>query len=64
MGAPMNAEWIASERAKIKAEQDNAIGMANQCAGALKMLTALEAAMNTPAAPPDAPPQEPAPDAQ
>lgn len=49
----MNIEWIDAERARLKAEQDNAIGMANQCAGALKMLAAVEAEMAkvTPAAP-------------
>lgn len=45
MGGSMNQEWIDSERAKLKAEQDNAIGLANQCAGALKILSTLEAEM-------------------
>lgn len=39
----MTREWIAEQRAKLKVEQDNAIGMANQAAGAMKMLDAVEA---------------------
>lgn len=39
----MTVEWIAEQRAKLKAEQDQAIGMANQAAGAMKMLDAVEA---------------------
>lgn len=47
----MNIEWITAERARLKAEQDNAIGMANQCAGALKMLATVEAMLEAQAPP-------------
>lgn len=65
MGDSMNQEWIDGERAKLKAEQDNAIGLANQCAGAMKILAALEAQLKAPTqelAPPLVP--EPAPNAE
>lgn len=39
----MTPEWIATQRARLKAEQENALGLANQTAGALKLLDDMEA---------------------
>lgn len=44
----IDATWIALQRAELKAQQDNSIGLANQAAGAMKLLDQIEALMKEP----------------
>lgn len=41
-------EWIEAKRRELKAQQENAIGLANQTAGALKILDELQAELTKP----------------
>lgn len=44
----MTREWIEQKRAEIKAQQDQYVGLFNQCTGALNMLAALESELSKP----------------
>ena len=39
----MDKAWLDQKRAELKSQQEQHVGAFNQCAGALKMLDAVEA---------------------